>query len=186
MLSKWQMITRVSGSSRQYSSISGHWMSQALPVEAYMRNPSPSSQRRLLITSPTPPDWEKMEMWPGRGLVKGKVAIGIHLRVGIDDPLAIGPKNANAGIPGNPHQFFFQSGPLGPNLLETGGIDDGDPHPFSGAVRQHSGDQDVFDDNVSQIHLAGHRQKWWGKRADPGFGRPWDAPGRWDPVNCIF
>ena len=102
---------------------------------------------------PHPPRLGKNRDITGPGFGEGKVAISIHLRISIDDTLAIGAKNANPGAPGEANQFGFQAGPFRPHFLKTGSIDDGYLHTLAGAVGQNAGHLDVFDDDVGQVHV---------------------------------
>ena len=89
--SRYMAITRVPGSSSQYSSRSLPETSALLPMEANCVSPTPRSAATFKIATPRAPDWLTKPIEPGRAGVGAKVAFKRTSGSVLITPMQLGP-----------------------------------------------------------------------------------------------
>ena len=89
--SRYMQITRVPGSSSQYSSRSLAETSAVLPTETNCESPRPSPAAMLSTATPSAPDWLTKPIAPGSGGVGEKVASSRTSAAVLKTPMQFGP-----------------------------------------------------------------------------------------------
>ncbi len=89
--SRYMQMTRVSGSSSQYSARSLAETSALLPIEANWVRPMPRSEAALRIATPSAPDWLTKPTVPGWAGVGAKVALSATPASVLITPMQLGP-----------------------------------------------------------------------------------------------
>ena len=89
--SRYMQMTRVPGSSSQYSTRSLPETSALLPIEANWVKPIPRSAAAFKIATPSAPDWLTNPTVPGRAGVGAKVALSDTAASVLITPMQLGP-----------------------------------------------------------------------------------------------
>ena len=85
---------------------------------------------------------------------KGKVAVGPHVGVCVDNALAVGPQHANAVVIGPGHEIFFIGFAFGTDLRETARVDDDVFNAFFTTVFYSLGNEFGRDDHVYHVDVV--------------------------------
>ncbi len=95
---------------------------------------------------------------PRVGFGEREVAVGAHVGIRIDDPLAIRAEDPDAVLPGYGQAVLLDGCPFGADFGEATAVEDDKLDPFLPTIVNGLGHESGRDDHVYDIHISGNIQ----------------------------